>query len=261
MPKEVRDLPYPIPLQKGVIYGPLSSKRLGKSLGINLLSSEFKVCNFDCLYCFYGRTDFKYGPEHCPPMDGILKEVEATLRGDTYIDYITFSGNGTATLHPEFPAIVREVIALRDKYRPGIPVAILSNSTGLEKPEILEAFSLFDLPIMKLDAVTDTVFKRLNRPRRGIKVDDIIEKLEGMRGITIQTLFVDGEVVNYKGFELERWMKALVKIKPESVQIYTMDRNLVQMGLKRLTDDVLHRIADYASKTTGIPVKAFLERK
>ena len=261
MPKEVKDLQYPIPLQKGVIYGPMSSKRLGKSLGINLLPTEFKVCNFDCLYCFYGRTDYKHSSEHCPPMEGILKEVEAALRSDTYIDYITFSGNGTATLHPEFPAIVREVTALRDKHRLGIPVAILSNSTGLEKPEVLEVFSLFDMPIMKLDAATDTVFKNLNRPRQGIKVSGIIEKLEGMRGITIQTLFVDGEVVNYKGFELERWMEALIRIKPESVQIYTMDRDLVQMGLTRLTDDMLHRIADYTFKTTGVPVKAFLEPK
>ena len=260
MPEETKNLSFPIPLQQGTVYGPLHSKRLGKSLGINILPSEYKVCNLDCLYCFYGRTNFRYDCEHCPPMDALMPQIEEALKSELEFDYITFSGNGSAALHPQFPEIVRRVVELRDNLRPGIPVAILSNSTGLEKAEIRETFKLFDLPIMKLDTADEIIFRKLNRPRQGVKIAEIIEQLSEMRGITIQALFADGEIVNFKGKELEDWMKAVIKIKPESVQIYTIDRDLPQQGLIKLSNEILFRLADYISNTTKILVKAFVDK-
>lgn len=258
MPEEVKKLGWPIPLQPGAVYGPLHSKRLGSSLGINLLPTTKKLCNLDCLYCFYGRTDFKAGPDECPPAEQILYEVETALKKDQLINYITFSGNGAATLHPDFPAIVRKITELRDEYYPGTPVAILSNSTGIEGDEIIEAFDLFDLPIMKLDTAEATVFKKLNRPRRGVKLHDIINILKSMRGITIQTLFVEG-LTNCRGEVLEKWIEAVGEINPAAVQIYTLDRSMPESGLIKLEDDELFRLADYASTALGLPVKAYID--
>jgi wyosine [tRNA(Phe)-imidazoG37] synthetase (radical SAM superfamily) len=192
-------------------------------------------------------------------VDEILLTVENVLKSELAMNYITFSGNGAATLHPQFAKIVREVVALRDKYRAGTPVAILSNSTGLDGYEVLDAFKLFDLAIMKLDCGEEKIFRKLNRPRRGFKLQDLISIIKSMRGITLQTIFVDGEVANFSGKALEKWQEAVAEIAPESVQIYTLDRDLPEMGLKMVKKEILMHIAEDTNKNTGILVKSFGE--
>jgi len=259
MPEDFKNIDFPIPLQAGAVYGPIHSKRLGLSLGINLLPTSMKVCNLDCLYCFYGRTDFKAGPGLCPSAESILTEIESNLQKQPEIDYITFSGNGAATLHPEFPEIVLKTAELRNKYFPGTPLAILSNSTGIDTPEIFDSFKIFDHPMMKLDTGDERIFRKLNRPKKGVTLEDIINLLKSMRGITIQTLFADG-IANHEGDALDKWMQAIEDINPAAIQIYTLDRSMPENNLIKLNNKILHSIAEKVNNTLHIPCKAFLDK-
>ncbi len=259
MPRNLDLSKYPVPLQSGVVYGPIDSKRLGRSFGINLLPTTVKVCTFDCLYCFYGRTDFKAGLELLPSMEKVLEDVEAGFKKGLRLDYITFSGNGAATLHPDFQKIVWGVVALRDHYYPGVPIAILSNSTELDRPEVLEAIDCIDLPIMKLDAADEETFRKLNRPRQGVNLQDIIANLQEMQGVTLQTVFVKGAVSNIEGEALDKWIEAVAKINPESAQIYTVDAPILELGIQKVKRDELHRIAERTKRETGVPVKIFID--
>lgn len=258
MPRNLNLSNYPIPLQRGVVYGPIDSKRLGRSLGINLLPTTVKICSFDCLYCFYGRTDFKAGLELLPAKERILEEIEAGLQRGLELDYITFSGNGAATLHPDFAEIARGVVKLRNEYYPGLPIAILSNSTELDRREVVEAMNLIDHPIMKLDAGGEATFRKLNRPRRGIKLESVIDSLQGMLGITLQTVFIGGEAANCRGEALDRWIEAVGRINPESAQIYSADVSAPELGLEKVEEDELRRIAERTTQATGTPVKVFV---
>lgn len=144
-----------LPLEAGIIYGPVNSRRLGRSLGINLLPSAYKLCSFDCIYCDYGRTQVKaLGAEgtNIPSEQQVLKEVRQALQGLQDIDCLTFSGNGEPTLHPQFPAIVSGVRHLRDTQRPEVKLAVFSNSTTVHLPRVQECLSQLDAAIMKLDA-------------------------------------------------------------------------------------------------------------
>lgn len=252
---------YPVPLQAGIIYGPIPSKRLGTSLGINLLPTTVKVCSFDCLYCFYGRTDFKVEVDLCPGKDEVLSAVEEALQEGRNLDYITFSGNGAATMHPEYLPIVIGVAELRNRYYPGTPIALLSNSTELDKPEVIEALYKIDHPIMKLDTGDEAVFRKLNRPRKGIKLQDIIDNLSKLKGVTLQTVLVDGEAANFKGEAWEKWLGAVKTIKPQAVQIYSLDESIPEMGVYKVDDDTIFRLAKDAEDKTGVLVKGFKERK
>ena len=146
----------PLKLKTGITYGPVNSRRLGRSLGINLSPNSYKACSFSCVYCHYGWTDYFIGDysevqSDIPEPDEVRRELEEVLKKGTEFDYITFSGNGEPTLHPQFDRIVDLVVETRDKYSPEKKVAILSNSSMLNKREVLNALGRIDLRIMKLD--------------------------------------------------------------------------------------------------------------
>jgi wyosine [tRNA(Phe)-imidazoG37] synthetase (radical SAM superfamily) len=257
MPEEVKKMPFPIPLQRGVIYGPVHSKRLGLSLGINLLPAGKKICNLDCLYCFYGRTDFRPKSGDFPAAEAVLAEIESALKKGQALNYITFSGNGAATLHPEFGLIVKKTVELRDRYYPGLPLAILCNSAGLNEDK-LKTLDLIDHRIMKLDSAEEAVFRKMNRPKRGIKLKDIISTLSTMRGVIIQTLFAGG-IDNHKGQALEKWTKAVMEIEPAGVQVYTLDCSLPDVGLFKIENGELFTLAEKLTQKMKLPVKAFCD--
>jgi len=244
-----------IPYQKNVVYGPVNSRRLGTSLGINILPPGRKVCNLDCLYCFYGSSDTGDLSSAFPSVDHILSEVEEALIKGSRLDYITFSGNGSASLHPEFLDIVKGVADLRDQYYPGIPTAILSNSAGIGDDK-LAVFERIDLPIMKLDAGDEKMFKRMNRPAKGITFSGIVNTLSRMRGITLQTLFAGG-IDNHKGKAFDNWIEVVRTIDPANVQIYTMHKSVPELQLLKIPDNELSVIAGDISKKLGFPVKAY----
>jgi wyosine [tRNA(Phe)-imidazoG37] synthetase (radical SAM superfamily) len=218
-----------LPLQRAIVYGPVHSRRLGRSLGINLLPASAKACTFDCLYCQYGWTPAE--PE-APPARSALPAVEAVLAavGDALAAlpeppaFLTFSGNGEATLHPDFPEIVAGVTALRDRLAPSTRTAVLSNSTRLHDPGVRGALARLDVRIMKLDAGTEETFRRVNRPFGGTTLASVLAGLASLGGVTVQTLFAEGPAGNAEPGEIRAWIENVVALRPEAVQLYTLDR-------------------------------------
>ena len=215
-------------VQKGIIYGPVNSRRLGQSLGVNLLPQRKKYCDFDCLYCHYGRTvyhQYEPGPDDIfPASKEILTEVEKALRSDIEFNYLTCSGNGEPTLHPEFAEIAQKCKELIKRHRPYVKLTLLSNSTTCNEPRIMEAMKAIDLPIMKLDAGSKELFERINRPVIGIEFEAIVEGLCRLPNITIQALMLAGDPDNSTPEAIVDWYECLTRIKPVAVQIYTLDR-------------------------------------
>jgi wyosine [tRNA(Phe)-imidazoG37] synthetase (radical SAM superfamily) len=247
-------------LQSGIIYGPVTSRRLGRSLGINLSPTAYKLCFFDCVYCHYGRTQVKTDQaqeESLPPVSEVLAAVEKALALGPTIDYLTFSGNGEPTLHPRFPNIVAGVRTLRDQLCPDAKLALLSNSTTAHLPRIKEALGLIDAPIMKLDAGDERTFMRVNRPAPAIRFTNILEGLMNIPGLTIQSAFITGMLSNITEQALQAWMNALTEIQPGQIQIYSTDRPAPQAGVERISPDNLQYIANQVKAITRIPTTAY----
>ena len=242
-----------IPLQQGIIYGPVNSRRLGRSLGVNIVSTKIKTCTFNCVYWQYGLqripdeylTDHHWYPSTRKIID-TLGEILPVLNPAPA--YITFSGNGEATLHPDFPTIVNQVKQLREKYTPQAAVAILSNSSTVITEEIREALSCLDRKIMKLDCGDEETFKRYNQPLPGITLRDIIEGLKQMDNITIQALFAGGGAGNYSDDHIRRWVEKITEIAPADVQIYTLDRSYPSEFITPLSKEELLKIKDLVTK-------------
>jgi wyosine [tRNA(Phe)-imidazoG37] synthetase (radical SAM superfamily) len=220
-----------------IIFGPVKSRRLGSSLGINLLPPTRKLCNFNCIYCECGWTSNPAsGSETLPrrrevyeALDTKLSEMKLNDRGP---DVITFAGNGEPTLHPDFPGIIEDCIELRNKYFPQAKIAVLSNSTTITKPGIREALLKVDQNILKLDSAFDLTVRIHNQPHVNVKVNELVENLKEFNGqLIMQTMFVRGTshgtvIDNTTPEELEAWLRAIEIIKPTEVMIYTISRDI-----------------------------------
>lgn len=235
-------------LKKGIIYGPVHSRRLGRSLGINILPGEAKLCTFDCLYCQYGWTGIH---DAKPPRDVDLPSVsdvlDAVRNALALIDvppaYITFSGNGEPTLHSDFPRMVEGVIDLRNRFSPQSETAILSNSTTVSDPDIRSALARLDLRIMKLDSGSEEMLGAYNRPCGGIHLGEIVEGLAALKDVTIQALFTGGPAGNGGVEAVDAWIDQLEKIRPLMVQIYTLDRGYPSRRIEPLSRTELLDVA------------------
>ncbi len=250
-------------LQSGIMYGPINSRRLGRSLGINLLPTDHKLCSFDCVYCHYGRTraqsllsEASQGG-HLPGVARVLDAVAEALRKHSNVDYLTFSGNGEPTLHPDFPAIVTGARRLRDELGPDLKLAIFSNSSTVHLPRIREALVLFDAPTMKLDVGDPATLARINRPAPAVTLERIVAGLKGIPGLIIQSVLIEGQVSNVRGEAFEAWLAALVEIEPLEVQIYSTDRPVADAGVERVLPMTLQRVAAEVKERTGLPVVAY----
>ena len=245
-------------LQSTIIYGPIASRRIGASLGINLLQARTKVCTFDCLYCQYGWTDFScLETAVYPAPEKVVEALEAALGAlPAPPRYITFSGNGEPTLYPEFARIVDLVNAARDGRAPDAGTAILSNSTTVVRPEIREALSKLDLRIMKLDAGTEETFESYSRPAPGISLEEITEGLAALDDVTIQSLFTKGPAGNFTGRNITEWIDRLKRIGPVMVQIYSLDRGVPSREIEKLGVEELGSIRDRLA-AEGIPAEIF----
>ncbi len=249
-----------IPLQAGIIYGPIHSRRLGRSLGINLLPTAYKLCSFDCVYCHYGRTQVKtLHPDEndLPDVEAVLEAVREALQAFRDIDYLTFSGNGEPTLHPHFATITSGVSQLRDELRPDVKLTILSNASTVYLPHIRGALSLFEAPIMKLDAGDPKTLAGLNRPAREVKLEHIPAGLRSVPGLIVQSVLVDGRVANVRGEAFEAWLSALTEISPSRLQIYSTDRPVPEVGVQRVSPFRLQQLAAEIERRTGLPVDAY----
>jgi wyosine [tRNA(Phe)-imidazoG37] synthetase (radical SAM superfamily) len=256
-----------IPLQQGVIYGPVQSRRLGLSLGLNICPDEIKVCSLNCRYCQYSWTGMLSArPEmfarFLPSREEVRLALEAQLQelkqAGTPPDTLTFSGNGEATIHPEFPFIVEDVVKLRDRYAPDCRTAILSNSTTVHREEIRNILRLLDDPILKLDVGCEETFIKLNGPARGVRFRDIVEGLTLMNGdAVLQALFVTGRVDNTTEEEVDAWLALVKDINPRQVQIYTLDRGPADRDLRPVLKTVLETIARRVRRATGSEAHVF----
>jgi wyosine [tRNA(Phe)-imidazoG37] synthetase (radical SAM superfamily) len=238
-----------LPLKHKITYGPVPSRRLGRSLGINLLPPGRKVCSFDCQYCQYGFAqavaELSPGSHTFSTPTEVQDAVEAALAGLAEPPrWLTFSGNGEPTLYPYFPEIVERILALRDRVVPGARTAILSNSTQVGHSEIREALARLDARIMKLDAGTQAGFERYNQPASGLRVDTIVDGLIRLGNLTLQSLFTGGPSGNLDRTEVEGWLAAVAKIRPVMVQLYTLDRESPNQGLLRARSEQLQDLQE-----------------
>ncbi len=250
-------------LKKGVIYGPIKSRRLGSSLGINLLPGGCKLCSFNCLYCHYGWTkvhtrDVSAYRADLPTVGQVKGALEEWLgKNRTPIQYLTFSGNGEPSLHPGFDEMVEVVREARSKFVPQAKVAILSNSTCLDREQVISAVNRIEVKIMKLDCGTEKTFRQINRPCAGVEFEMVVDRLRDLDDFILQSVLVDGSASNTGGEELARWVEKLQRIRPTEVQLYSIDRPSADRGLALVEKDRLNRIAGMAQEACGIPVKVF----
>ena len=250
-------------LQTQIIYGPVNSRRLGRSLGVNILPTERKVCSFDCLYCQYGFTEVHYTRSELEGMKlPVPEEVTGALAdalpatGD--MDAITLAGNGEPTLHPSFRQIAEAVSQVGKRTRPEVPLCILSNSSTVSEASVQAGLGFIDRKIMKLDAGREDTFQKVNRPRAGITLKKIVDGLARLENVEIQSLFFSGPVSNASPEETTAWLEQLELIKPVAVQIYTMDRVPADRCVKPVERDELERIADEArSRLVDAEVRVF----
>lgn len=249
-----------LPLQSGIIYGPVASRRLGRSLGINVLPTTHKLCSFDCLYCQYGRTRVKAlrpTNETFPSVEQVLAVTEQALNTHGPLDAITFSGNGEPTLHPEFPRIVAGLRALLERAHSQTNLALLSNASTCHSPNIQACMPAIDQPILKLDAADPQTFQSLNRPANGVRLERILAGMQCIQGLIIQCMLVDGPLGNVHHVAFEAWLAALEAIRPEQVQVYSLDRPGSDPRLQRVPPTELEHLAMRASERTGLSVTAY----
>ncbi len=228
-------------MREELVFGPITSRRLGSSLGINLLPQNGKLCNFDCIYCECGWNRDGRGDRSLAKAEDLRKALEAKLiechSAGTKIDSITFSGDGEPTLNPDFPQIVDITLELRDKYCPSAKVSVLSNSTRVCRDEVFKALRKVDNPIMKLDAPTAELAARINQPACEYDVPAIVADLKKFEGnFILQTMFLRGNGFDSSSPEiLQAWMDIVRELKPREIMVYTLDRETPMKGLEGFT--------------------------
>ncbi len=250
---------YPSP-----VFGPVHSRRLGLSLGINVCPPDGKICSFDCIYCECGLNAEHRAKEKMPSRERIretLRETLLKMKAEGKLpDTLTFSGNGEPTGHPEFPGVLDDVLALRDEFCPEAKVSVLTNATRITRPEIFAALLKADNPLLKLDTVDPDFIRRADRPNAHYDVEEILKAMQafGNRAI-IQTIFMrgsaDGLSMDNTGDEyVTPWLEAVKKIGPKLVTIYTIDRETPRKTLEKAPREVLDAIAERV-KAAGLAVQ------
>ena len=251
-----------VPLKEGIIYGPLESRRFGKSLGVNLMPKQYKLCTFNCVYCHFGWTDKHTADtasciEDFHTLDDVVGAVEQAFSSSLDFDSITFSGNGEPTLYPWFPGLVDTIANMKQRYRPHVKLTLLSNATRLTDPAIRESIAAIDLPFFKLDAGTGETFKAINNPAPGIVFETILDMLESMGNVRIQTLLLQGKLSNCGDEELSLYFQHIRRIKPLEVHIYSIDRPVPDKRIALVSREMLDEIAERGQRETGSIIKAF----
>ena len=251
---------YPSP-----IFGPIHSRRLGISLGINLLPPDGKVCSFNCVYCECGFNEDHRPNKPMPTRRQVAQQLDAKLQEmaaeNQLPDVLTFAGNGEPTCHPQFADIINDTIQLRNKYCPKAKVCVLSNSTMIHRPEVHDALMRVDDNILKLDTIDPQYINKVDRPNGHYDVRQMIERMKAFNGhIIIQTMFMRGNLegtsVDNTGEEfVAPWLEAVKEICPQQVMVYTIDRETPAQGLEKASREQLDAIRDRVV-AAGIPCTA-----
>lgn len=233
-----------------IVYGPIRSRRLGVSLGVNLMPTTAKLCTFDCVYCECGWNQPVMHPT-LPTRDEVREALRTQLSTlQSQLDVITFSGNGEPTLHPDFLGIIEDTCALRDEYCPKAKVSVLSNSTQLGRKDVVEALRLCDNRILKLDSAIDTTMRLVDKPVNAqLTVGQVVEWLKVFDGdFTLQTCFLrgvyEGQVIdNTTDEELQVWYDVVDTLRPKQVMIYVIDRETPLKTLEKIPAEKMEAIA------------------
>jgi wyosine [tRNA(Phe)-imidazoG37] synthetase (radical SAM superfamily) len=236
-----------------LIFGPVHSRRLGISLGINLLPVHNKFCNFNCVYCECGWTDNSATQIVLPKRTDFKRLLSEKLQSlqntPNQPDAITFAGNGEPTTHPEFAGIIDDTIEARDVYAPKAVISVLSNASMLHKKQVRDALLKIEKNIQKLDAGTEIMFQRINQPLGHLTLEKIVENLLLItENLTIQTLFLRGEnngqrIDNTTPEEVTAWLKLINKIRPAEVMLYSIERETPAAGMEKIAVKELELIA------------------
>ena len=241
-------------LYDNIIFGPIRSRRLGISLGVNLLPIESKLCSFDCIYCECGWNDEHPGKRRFNAREDVRAMLDETLQKmvaqGTPPDVITFAGNGEPTLHPDFEAIIEDTISLRDKHCPEAKVSVLSNATQIHREDVRRALLRVDNNILKLDSASDATVQLMNKPQGAYTVARTVELLKAFEGnLIVQTMFLRGEylgqrVDNTTEEEVSAWLRLVEEIRPKQVMVYSLDRDTPCQTLEKVEKDELRVIAE-----------------
>lgn len=224
-----------------IVFGPIFSRRLGSSLGVNVLPSKGKLCNFDCVYCECGWNKDGIAERRFP----LLEDIEAALEEKmskasaegVRVDSITFSGNGEPTMHPDFPQIIDATIGCRDRFFPDAKVSVLSNATLISRPAIAEALMKVDNPILKIDASSDELIGMINKPVGRYRLEETIEAMMKFNGnFVLQTMFLRSPDFDTAAPEaLRDWMDIVRRVRPREIMVYTIDRETPDKTLQKYT--------------------------
>lgn len=250
-------------LYNDIIFGPVHSRRLGLSLGVNLLPTSSKLCSFDCIYCECGWNAEHRGGARFNDRAEVRRLLEQTLRrmvaDGTPPDVITFAGNGEPTMHPDFEGVIDDTLALRDAICPAAKVSVLSNATRIGREEVRRALLRVDNNILKLDSAFDATARLINNPQSPVySVRRVVDQMKGFDGhLTVQTMFLRGEfdrqrVDNTTEEEVAAWLRLISEIGPRQVMVYSLDRDTPCRTLEKVPREELQAIAARV-ETLGIP--------
>lgn len=254
-------------LFNSTIFGPIHSRRLGTSLGVNLMPNDGKVCSFDCLYCEAGFNAQGTGTTGLPTREEVGRQLGdklAQMKAEgAVLDVITFSGNGEPTMHPDFGGIVDDTIALRNRYYPDAKVSVLSNATRLDRQDVVDALKKVDNNILKLDSAFDSTVKALDRPvTPAYRVADVVERMKQFGGeCIVQTMILRGEhngmaIDNTTDREIDAMIAAVKEIAPKEIMLYSIDRKTPAEHLVKVEKNELEHIAA-RFRAEGINVASF----
>jgi len=249
-----------------IIFGPVKSRRLGVSLGINLLPTDYKFCTFNCVYCECGWTLKADKKIKLPTADEVKTALESVLKEyaeqGKEINAITFAGNGEPTIHPDFNQVIEDTIEARNMWMPDADIAVLSNASQLNKTKVTEALQKVDRNILKLDAGTEKTYQLINMAQSHLKFDKIVDYLKAFEGnLIIQTLFIRGEhkgekFDNTTEEEVQAWLELLKEIKPQSVMLYPIERDTPEEKLVKVDTATIEAIAEKV-EALGIPTEVY----
>lgn len=224
-----------------IVFGPVSSRRLGSSLGVNILPSKGKLCNFDCVYCECGWNKDGASDRRFPTLGDVEAAFEASLpllaAEGVHVDSITFSGNGEPTLNPDFSEIIDLTLRYRDMYFPAAKVSVLSNATMLRRKAVFDALRKVDNPILKIDASSDSLISMINRPQGVYRLDAVVDDLVRFDGnFILQTMFLRSPEFNLSDAKaLDDWRNIVRRLRPREVMVYTIDRETPDRTLTKYT--------------------------
>ncbi len=245
---------------RGIVYGPVVSRRLGRSLGLDVLPWGVKRCSLDCVYCEVGSAPAAETTEadvRFPAVDTVLAELASALQRTGDLDTITFSGSGEPTLHPRFAELVAGVVRLRDRHAPHAKVTVLSNGTRAARPEVRSGLLRADVRLMKLDAGDEATFQAINRPAPALHIAQISANLRALDEIVVQTMLLDGVVSNVHPAALSAYIAALRAIEPAAVQLYSISRSVPLTGIRAVPHETLQAIAQQIETQTQLPVHVY----